>query len=118
MAGTAGGDVGAHVIFGADRDSGHAVQQGDLAQVREGIGYGPLEELFFGAAERNVRGEAGVEGRKRGEEALHFLWPRERFRIVPGLFAAREAQAPIHQIAHMGEDLFRRPGAGSGLKSG
>ena len=60
---------------------------------------------------RRRRGQECVEGGERGEEALLLRGPREGFGVLPALAALSNAERPIEQVAHVGED---RDGAAAG----
>src|SRR2546430_5358337 len=108
---TPGGDLRLEVVLAANGRAGKAAHHGKLADVREGVGHGTLEQAFSGAPERRIRAERGVEPRERIEESPDVGVPRLRLRLAPGVLAARERSPPVEQIAHVREDFARAPAA-------
>ena len=101
----AGGDVGFEIIFALDWGAGQAAEHGELANVREGVGNGALQEAFDGSVERLGGGQIIVEFFQGGEEAIDFGVPGEWRGVVPGLLALGDGKRPVEKVAHVREDL-------------
>lgn len=99
------GDRGNVVVFSADGSAGQAAQHGELANMREGVGDGALEEAIDGRVEFGTRREVGIEGAKRGEKPLLFGGPRKRLGVVPGGTSLHHGNRPVEEVAHMRQDL-------------
>src|SRR6476660_835489 len=76
-------DICLEVVFARDGRAVESAQHGDVADVREGVGDGALEELFRGGVERLAGAEIVVKITEGLEEALYFLSPGQRLGIVP-----------------------------------
>src|SRR2546429_2452590 len=107
---TACDDIGDEVVFAADGRARQAATRGDLADLRQRVGDGTLEELFCRSHERSAGGQVGVEGRERGEEALDPRVPRDRRGVVPGPVSPGHGQCPLEQVAEMRQEFPRSPG--------
>jgi hypothetical protein len=103
-------------IFTAGRCTSYAAHHRNLANMREGVGDGALEEWLGGSVHRLVRCEVVVEGLESSEEACFFFGPSERGRVVPALASLHRAQRPVKQVAHMRKDFDRL--ASATIKSG
>ena len=84
-----GDNLGLEVILPANGAAGQPPQYGDLPDVREGIGYRPLEELFRGGLQGRIRSEVVVEQTQCGKEPRRIIGPRAGCRVLPLLLAAR-----------------------------
>jgi hypothetical protein len=100
-----GGDVGFEIVFAFDRGAGQAAEHGDLADVREGVGDGALQEAFDGSVEWLGRGQVIVEPFQGGEEAFDFGVPGEWCGVVPGLLPLGDGKRPVKEITQVREDL-------------
>ncbi len=92
------GLIGAHgpdrdlrdvIIFRAHRRTRQPPQHRDLSDMRKRIGDGRLKQLLGRRVKRAVRSQIVIQRLQRGKEAVHFLGPGKRRRIVPLLLAAR-----------------------------
>lgn len=98
--------------------AGEAAEHGDLAGVGEGVGDGSLEEAVDGFFAQLGGGEGGVKDFEGAEEPGDFLWPGERRGVVPFLIVVNEGEGPVHEVAHVGEDLDGGFGVGSDDEAG
>jgi len=79
-----------------------------LADVCEGVGHGPLEDLGGRHAERLVGGEARVQLGETGMEPLDLRVPVLRVGVVPVVGAGGEAEHPVEEVTDVSEDPHRR----------
>ena len=79
----------------------------DLSDMGQRIRDRPLEEACGWPSEVGVGGEERVEGSERGEEARDLLVPVGGLRLGPALLAPRDAEAPLHEVREMADDLDR-----------
>jgi len=110
-------DLGDVVVLALDRHAGEPPHHGQLADVRERIGHGPLEQLrrrYVGGRGR----EGGVEPRESCEEAIDVGFPRVDRRVLPRLVSFGDGGAPVHEIPHVREDLSRRSRVLAGTEVG
>ena len=66
---------------------------------------GPLKQLFDRGMKRLGGSKVGIEGLQSGEETLLLAGPIEGLGVVPALISLGDAESPVKQIAHVGEDL-------------
>ena len=81
-----------------------AAEERDLSRVRQRVRHRALEEPVFLALQRSG-GEPGVEPLQGGVEPDNLFRPGERGRVVPLVDAIGEAKGPVHQVAHVGQNL-------------
>src|ERR1700730_5604046 len=101
-------DFGHEIAFAFHRDTGHPTQHRDLPDVGERVGDRALKQFFGGDFERLFRRQVAVELFHGGEEALAFFFPRKRQGILPLAAAFGHGEGPVHQVADVGEDSYRR----------
>src|SRR6516225_8927912 len=101
------GDVGFEIIFAENGRTGQAAQHGDLPDMIERVRDGALKKTFSRTVERLRRSEVIVELLERGEKAIDLGVPRQRRGLVPSLFALRDRERPVKEIAQMRENLRR-----------
>ena len=101
----AGGNGGYKEVFAAGGAAGKAAEHGELADMGEGVGNGPLHEAFDGDFDFAAGGEKGVERAQGLKEAFLLLLPDGRLRGVPAFFAESSGEGPVKQVAHVGENL-------------
>ena len=87
----AGLDIRGQVVFALDRRAGGSAHDRELADVRQRVGDGALEQLLFRAFAQAWSifartSEQCVESGRRREKALNVGVPRLRRRVVPRLF--------------------------------
>ena len=102
------GDFGYDQVLAAGGDAGDAAEDGDLADVGQGVGDGTLENFLGGELQRRVGGEEVVEGFQGCEEAGFTLVPGKDRGFLPFGRALRLGERPIEKIAEVGEKLRRR----------
>jgi len=101
-------DDGDIEVLAAGGATGETAQHGQLAHVREGVGYRSLEQALDRRVQWPAGGEKGIEGAQRGEEPLLLVRPGEGLGGIPVLLANRGAQRPVEEIAHVGQNLHRQ----------
>lgn len=101
----ADGDGGDVEVLAPSGRAGQTAEHGELAGVSERVGDGALHEALDGRVDGIGRREVRVECGESGEEALLLLGPGEGLRIVPGGVALSHGEAPMEEVAHVGEDL-------------
>ena len=102
------GDIGLQIVLASNRRAGESPEHRDLPNVRQRISNRPLEQLLCRTSKRRITGQSLIELSQRLEEAIDFLIPRERLRVLPSLLPVGERQRPVVQIADVSQDL---PGA-------
>src|SRR5205814_5644927 len=105
QADAAGDDVRPEVAFAANGRAGEAPEHGDLADVRERVRDGALEELLDRRFERGIRGEVSVKGLEGSKESANSFLPTKGWTVVPFFLAASDGKRPIHQVCQVREDL-------------
>jgi len=82
------------------------------------VGHRALEQPLHRRMDRLVRCQRVIEGTQGSEEPHLLLGPRERVRVVPALMALGDAECPVEQVAHVGQDFdwLAASGAGEGGK--
>jgi len=108
FADAAGGDVRLVIVFNADGKARKTAQKGELSDVMQGIGNGPLEEFVHRGVKRLGTREIVIEVLERVKEALDFVGPGERVGVMPSGLAFGHGETPIKEVADMREDLNRR----------
>src|ERR1700686_3389621 len=83
----------------------------------ERVGDRSLKKFFRRRLHRFTRRQEIVELLQRGQEALNFVFPRQRLGVMPFAFSVGHREPPIHQVAHVGENLSGSAYAPVGLKS-
>ena len=69
---------------------------------------GPSEQLLDGKTERGFVRQPRVEALERGEEPRDIVGPRLRRQGFPHVRAVAGRDAPVQQVADVGEDVRRR----------
>jgi hypothetical protein len=99
------GDLGHVEILSAGGTAGEAPEHGKLANVREGVCDGSLEEAINRGMERLWRGKIIVECLESSEEPLRFSDPGKRPGSMPAFTSLHRTQSPVEEISHVSKDL-------------
>jgi len=82
-------NFGFEVVLAFDGAAGETAEHSYLANVREGIRDGPLEQAFGGGAERLLRSKIIIELFQRSKETGDLGVPGEWLRIMPSGLSTR-----------------------------
>lgn len=80
-------NLGFEVVLAFYWGACNSSQYSDLSAMGESIGHRPLKKILQRSLQRRIGGQIIIELLQRGEEAVDFFIPRQRFGIVPLLFA-------------------------------
>src|ERR1700733_1585429 len=111
-------DIGPKEVLALQRSIGEAPEHGNLPDVRQGVGDGPLEQPVERSLKRSATCHEVIERAQDVEEALDIQVPRLRKRFVPHVLVLGHDEAPIEHIADMSKNLARRAAAVSDAKMG
>jgi hypothetical protein len=99
------GNISLVVVFTANRNTGKAAKNSELADVIEGICDWALKKFVNGSVKFAGAGKEVVEALQGLEETLHFIGPREGGRVMPNRFATGHRERPVEEVADVREDL-------------
>src|SRR5580658_8497844 len=98
-------DLSLVVVFRLHRLSRQSPQYDDLANMSERVGNRSLKEIFQRGLHGFFRSQVIIELFQRREETLDFLLPRQGLGVMPFAFSIRHREPPIHQVAHVRQNL-------------
>src|SRR6185295_10090112 len=104
----AGGDVGLEVVLAAHGRAGQPAEHGELADVREGVGDRPLEELLRREPQRRLRGQERVDAGEAVEEPRGPLLPGHGRHLAPDVLAFQQVVHPVEEVPEVRQDLAGR----------
>jgi hypothetical protein len=105
------------VILSANWRARNPPQHRYLADMRQCIGNGRLEQHFGRSAERRTRREIFIECREGREKSCNVIIPFAGIRCIPRFLALRDGERPIEKIANVAKYLFGSARAFRNLES-
>src|SRR5215469_12511771 len=93
------------VILTSNRSARQTAQHRNLPDMSQSVSNRPLENFLRRACQRLSRGDPGIKGLDRGEEAVTTFFPRQRRRAAPLLRSICFCEGPFEKVSQMSEDL-------------
>ena len=100
-------NIGTSITLGTHRRTGRSPHHRELADVCERVGERSLDELLNGVVRERRARDRMIQRGESGEETLDFVIPLVAPVRLPYVFVASERERPVHEIAHVSDDLHR-----------